>query len=156
MKKTIVIKAAAILAVLGGLAAAMLILNHPAQNGRKTTEVLPEINEEPVYVECEAGKPVEAVLTAKEDFTAGGFQVLLVNISEESRGTVRFAVTDSSSGLLLNEVVPVETISPGKWFLIESNIAFARGETYRLSILADGSEPYFMQVPEGGAENLPF
>lgn len=156
MKKTIVIKAAAILAVLGGLAAAMLILNHPAQNGRKTTEVLPEINEEPVYVECEAGKPVEAVLTAKEDFTAGGFQVLLVNISEESRGTVRFAVTDSSSGLLLNEVVPVETISPGKWFLIESNIDFARGETYRLSILADGSEPYFMQVPEGGAENLPF
>lgn len=156
MKKTLVKKAAGIVLILCGLLGAMLVLHHPAQNGRKTTEILPEINGEPVYVECERGKPVEAVLRAKEDFTAGGFLVLLVNISEESRGTVRFAVTDSSSNLLLNQVIPVESISPGKWFLVEANIAFAEGETYQLSVLADGSEPYFMQVPDGGAENLPF
>lgn len=156
MKKTLVKKVAGIALILCGLLGAMLVLHHPAQNGRKTTEILPEINGEPVYVECERGKPVEAALQAKEDFTAGGFLVLLVNISGESRGTVRFAVTDSSSNLLLNQVIPVESISPGKWFLVEANIAFAEGETYQLSVLADGSEPYFMQVPDGGAENLPF
>ena len=141
MKNTVIKKAAAILLILCGLLAAMLVLTHPAQNGRRTTEILPEINGEPVYVECEAGVPVEASLCAKEDFTAGGFWVLLVNISEESRGTVRFAVTDGASNLLLNQVIPVESISPGKWFLVEANIAFAKGETYQLSILADGSEP---------------
>lgn len=156
MKKTAILKAAAIVLILCGLAAAMLVLTHPAQNGRRTTELLPEINENPVYVECEAGEPVEVLLEAKEDFTAGGFWALLVNISEESRGTVRFAVTDDASNLLLNEVIPVETISPGKWFLIEANIAFEKGKSYQLSVLADGSEPYFMQVPEGGGENLPF
>ena len=156
MKNTVIKKAAAILLILCGLLAAMLVLTHPAQNGRRTTEILPEINGEPVYVECEAGVPVEASLCAKEEFTAGGVWVLLVNISEESRGTVRFAVTDGASNLLLNQVIPVESISPGKWFLVEANIAFAKGETYQLSILADGSEPYFMQVPEGGAESLPF
>ena len=72
MNKTMIKKAAAILLILCGLLAAMLVLTHPAQNGRKTTEILPEINKEPVYVECEAGVPVEASLCAKEEFTAGG------------------------------------------------------------------------------------
>ena len=138
------------------LAAAMLVLNHTAQNGRKTTEILPEIVDEPVYVACEEGKELEIRLKAKEDVSVGGFQLFLVNISEESRGTVRIAVTDSEAGLLVNQVIPVETITPGKWFLISADFPMARGQEYQLSILADGSEPYFMQVPKGEEEQLPF
>lgn len=138
------------------LAATLLVLNHTAQNGRRTTEILPEINGEPVYVECEEGQALEIVIKAREDFSIGGFQLLLVNISEESRGTVRISVTDSASNLMLNQVIPVETITPGKWFLVSADLNFIQGEEYLISILADGSEPYFMQVPEDGRGELPF
>ena len=42
--------------VLFFFAAAMLVLTHTAQNGVSTTEVLPQINPDPVYVECEKAK----------------------------------------------------------------------------------------------------
>lgn len=142
-----------VLAVLG---AVMLVLTHTAQNGMKTTEILPVINPDPVYVTCEEGQPLEVSLRAKEDFMISGFQVLLVNIAQDSRGTLRFVVTDAASEILLSEVIPVETITPGKWFTIAGNAAFAAGQEYKLSVLADGSSPYFMQVSEGKGSNLPF
>lgn len=145
------------LAVLAALGAVMLVLTHTAQNGMKTTEILPEINPEPVYVPCEEGQPLEVSLRAKEDFSISGFPVLLVNIAQDSRGTLRFVVTDDASDLLFSQVIPVETISPGKWFTLEGNMDFAAGREYKLSILADGSSPYFMQVPFGeGSSCLPF
>lgn len=152
----IIKKIIAVVGTLCLLAVAMLILNQPARNGCKTTEILPEIIDEPVYVECEEGQPLEVTLKAKDDFMIGGFQLLLVNISEESRGTVKVTVTDSSSNLLMNQAIPAETISPGKWFLVSENINFVKGEEYLFSILADGSTPYFMQVPEEEKEVLPF
>lgn len=144
------------LAVLAALGAVMLVLTHTAQNGMKTTEILPAINPDPVYVICEEGQPLEVSLQAKEDFAISGFQVLLVNIAQDSRGTLRFVVTDATSEILLSEVIPVETITPGKWFTIAGNAAFTAGQEYKLSVLADGSSPYFMQVPEGEGGNLPF
>ena len=51
--------------------------------------------------------------------------VLLVNIAQDSRGTVRFAVTDEDSGILVSQVIPVETITPGKWFTIDGDMTFA-------------------------------
>ena len=155
-KKRAVFKIIYIVLVLAGFAAAMLVLTHTAQNGRRTTEILPEIVEEPVYVECEEGEPLEVRLKAKEDFNAGGLLLLMVNLSEESRGTVRIAVSDDSSALLLNQVIPAETIVPGKWFSVPADLSFVKGREYLISILADGSEPYFMQVPEGGENVLPF
>ncbi len=151
-----ILKITYVIVALLGLFAAMLVLNHTAQNGRRITEVLPEIVEEPVYVECIPGQPIEIALKPREDFSIGGFRLLLVNISQESRGTVRFAVTDSASKLLINQVIPVETIAPGKWFSVPAQISFTEGETYVVSVLADGSEPYFMQRREGAADGLPF
>lgn len=142
-----------VFAVLG---AVMLVLTHTAQNGMKTTEILPDINPNPVYVTCEEGQPLEVSLQAREDFMISGFQVLLVNIAQDSRGTLRFVVTDAASEILLSEVIPVETITPGKWFTIAGSAAFAAGQEYKLSVLADGSSPYFMQVSEGNGSNLPF
>lgn len=144
------------LMVFGMLGAVMLVLTHTAQNGVKTTELLPGINPDPVYVTCEAGQTLEVTLYATEDFTINGFQVLLVNIAQDSRGTLRFTVTDDSSEILLSEVIPVETITPGKWFTISGDAAFTAGQQYRLSVFADGSSPYFMQVPEGEGDMLPF
>ena len=142
-----------VLAIFGMI---MLILTHTAQNGVRTTEVLPGINPDPVYVTCEEGEPLGVSLQAKEDFSISGFQVLMVNIGQDSRGTVRFAVTDSASEVVFSQVIPVETISPGKWFLISGNAAFVAGQEYVLSVLADGSSPYFMQVPAGEGDVLPF
>lgn len=134
----------------------MLFLNHTVQNQRRTTEVLPEIVDEPVYVECLQGKPVEIALKARRDFAIGGLKLLLVNISEESRGTVRISVTDSTSNLLLNQLIAVETITPGKWFLVPAEISFVAEESYVVSVEANGSEPYFMQREEGAEDGLPF
>ena len=95
-----------VLAIFGMI---MLILTHTAQNGVRTTEVLPGINPDPVYVTCEEGEPLGVSLQAK-----------------------------------------------GKWFLISGNAAFVAGQEYVLSVLADGSSPYFMQVPAGEGDVLPF
>lgn len=156
MKQDVGRKIAYSLAVLAVLGAVMLVLTHTAQNGMKTTEILPGINPDPVYVTCEEGQPLEISLLAKEDFTISGLQVLLVNIAQDSRGTLRFVVTDADSEILLSEVIPVETITPGKWYTIAGNAAFTAGQEYKLSVLADGSSPYFMQVPKGEGSNLPF
>ncbi len=134
----------------------MLVLTHTAQNGMQTTQILPGINPDPVYVSCEAGETLEVMITAAEDFQVSGFQVLLVNIAEDSRGTLRFTVSDDSSSILVSQVVPVETVTPGKWFAIPGEMAFAAEQTYKVSVYADGSSPYFMQVPEGEGTALPF
>ena len=136
--------------------AAMLVLTHTAQNGVKTTEILPTINPDPVYVECGMGKERNVSITAKRDVHISGFQLLLVNLSEDSSGTLRIAVTDSNANLLMNETVPVASITPGKWITVSGDVSLLEKESYEISILADGSEPYFMQVPEGWGEALPF
>lgn len=134
----------------------MAVLLHTAQNGVATTEILPTINPDPVYVVCESGEELQVELTAKEDFSISGFQLLLVNVSEESSGTLRIALTDSEANLMLMQTVPVETITPGKWVTVSGDASFVKGQKYQLSLLADSSEPYFMQVPEGWGEDLPF
>lgn len=156
MKNKIIQKTGCSFLVLLILAAVMLVLTHTAQNGMETTEILPGINPEPVYVTCEAGETLEVLLEAEEDFNISGFQVLLVNIAEDSRGTLRFTVADASSNILVNQVIPVETITPGKWFTVSGDMTLTTGQEYKISVFADGSSPYFMQVPEGDGENLPF
>lgn len=156
MKKTTIRNLIYSLIVLMLFGAVMLVLTRTAQNGMETTQILPQINPDPVYVTCEAGETLEVTLTAKEDFQASGFQVLLVNIAQDSRGTVRFAVTDEDSGILVSQVIPVETITPGKWFTIDGDMTFSAGQSYELTVFADGSSPYFMQVPAGAGDVLPF
>lgn len=151
-----ILKITYVIIVLLCLSAALFVLGRSAQNGRRTTELLPEIVEEPIYVECEQGEPLEVRLRARESVNISAFRLLLVNISQESRGTVRIAVTDDASSLLLNQVIPVETITPGKWFSVPAQISLTEGESYTLSILADGSEPYFMQRKEEAPDPLPF
>lgn len=156
MKKIILRKSAFSLLVLSVFVVFMLILTHPAQNGRQIEERLPDINEEPVYVECESGNALQISLKARESFEITGFQILVVNISPESRGTLHITLSDMSMQPLLSEVLPIETITPGKWMEINGNINFAEGQEYTLSILADGSEPYFMQVSKEEENEMPF
>lgn len=156
MKKEIIRKIIYTLILFLFFGAVMLLLTHTAQNGMQTTQILPGINPDPVYVECEPGETLEVMLTAKEDFQVSGFPVLLVNIAEDSRGTLRFTVTDDTSSILVSQVIPVKTITPGKWFTIAGAMSFTAGQSYKLSVFADGSAPYFMQVPEGEGAILPF
>lgn len=156
MKQEIVKKICCSLLVFVILGAVMSVLMHTAQNGMQTAEILPKINPDPVYVTCEEGETLIVSLTAKEDFTAGGFQILLVNIAEDSRGTLHITLTDGSSDILVSQVIPVATITPGKWFSVSGDVSFAAGERYSLAVSADGSSPYFMQVPEGWGDMLPF
>lgn len=146
MKRKYVLKGIYIVFVLAVLGAAMLVLNHTVKNGRQTESVLPAVTDTPVYVECGEGKPLEVSMLAKENFSVSGFRLLLVNISDESRGTVHITVKDSARNLLMDQVIPVDTITPGEWFTVSADISFMEGEEYVLTLTADGSEPYFMQL----------
>lgn len=66
-------------------AAVMFVLTHTAQNSVATTQILPTINPDPVYVECPAGEEREITWKVKEDFSVSGFELLLVNVSRKVR-----------------------------------------------------------------------
>lgn len=139
-----------------GFAAVMLVLTHTAQNSVATTQLLPTINPDPVYVECPAGEEREITWKVKEDFSVNGFALLLVNVSSESQGTFRMKIWNSDKELIFNDSLAVNEIEPGKWTVLPAELSFQAGEEYRIVIEADASDPYFMQVPDGWGENLPF
>lgn len=146
MKKGYLIKTIHTILVLIILGAALFVLNHTVKNGRETQTVLPTVMDTPVYVECKEGTELTVSMQAKEDFHVGGFQLLLVNISEESKGTLHLSLEDASNTLLMDQVIPVDTIVPGEWFLVSADAIFTAGEEYVFTMTADGSEPYFMQL----------
>lgn len=157
MKRRYIIKGILTGLVIIILSVIMIFLSQPVKNGRKTESILPAVTDTPVYVECEEGKTLAVSLRAKESISVSGFRFLLVNLSEESRGTVHITVKDREQNLLSEQVIPVETITPGEWFLVSASIDFLQGEEYVLSLTADGSEPYFMQLSkEEVNEALPF
>lgn len=137
-------------------AAVMLVLTHTAQNSVATTQILPTINPDPVYVECPAGEEREITWKVKEDFSVSGFDLLLVNVSSESQGIFRMKIWNSEKELIFNDSLAVNEIEPGKWTVFPAELSFQEGEEYRIVIEADASDPYFMQVPDGWGEKLPF
>ncbi|MBO5209013.1 MAG: glycosyltransferase family 39 protein [Lachnospiraceae bacterium] len=146
MKKGYFIKTMQIILVLIVLGAALFVLNHTVKNGRETQTMLPTVMDTPVYVECNENTELTVSMQAKEDFHVGGFQLLLVNISEESKGTLHLTLKDSSGNLYMDQVIPVDTIVPGEWFQVSADAVFTAGEEYVFTMTADGSEPYFMQL----------
>ena len=137
-------------------AVVMLVLTHTAQNSVATTQILPTINPDPVYVECPAGEEREITWKVKEDFSVSGFDLLLVNVSSESQGIFRMKIWNSEKELIFNDSLAVNEIEPGKWTVFPAELSFQEGEEYRIVIEADASDPYFMQVPDGWGEKLPF
>ena len=94
--KRIALSMAGIIVFLG----AMLILTHTAQNSIASTEILPTIDPDPVYVVCEDGEPLTITLKAAQDFSISGFQLLLVNISEKDSGTLRLTLKNEEEDVL--------------------------------------------------------
>ena len=154
--KCFMTKAAAIIGVILLFAATMFVLRHEVKNGQKTTELLPQVSDTPIYVECEQGKPLEVLITPTEDFSAGGLNVLLVNISAESQGSFQISVKDAAGNVLADELIPVNTIVPGEWTTISTQVSYQKGMEYTISFLADGSEPYFMKLSEIDSAGFPF
>lgn len=146
MKKNILIKSFSICLVIVIYMAVMFILGLSAKNGRHTQELLPEIPDSPVYVECEQGQSLELQIEPTKDFTISGLQVLIVNLSDESRGTFQVTIRDDLGNLLATQSTPIESITPGEWFVSPAEIDLHAGEKYHVAFLADGSEPYFMKV----------
>ncbi|MDD6811495.1 MAG: hypothetical protein PUD93_06505 [Lachnospiraceae bacterium] len=147
MKKKYFIKGISILFVLAVLGVVLLILGHTVKNGRATNTLLPTVTDTPVYVECKEGTEITISMQATEDFHTGGFWLLLVNLSEESKGTLHLTLEDKVGNILMNQVIPVDTITPGEWFQVPADAVLEAREEYTFRMSADGSEPYFMQIP---------
>ena len=156
MNKKTVKKCGTVIILLLVLAAGLLVLQHPAKNGRKTTEYLPALTDTPVYVECGEKEALQVKLKMKETMDISGFQLFLVNISDESRGDLFVSLTDAERNLLLNQSLPVSSIVPGEWFQVSGDLTLTAGETYSLTVEANSSEPFFMKLSPSAAENLPF
>lgn len=137
--------------------AAMKFLSHEVKDARETKVLLPAVEDVPVYVECRKGEALEVCIIPKEDISVSGLWLLLVNISGESRGTIRVSLKDDAGNLLTDQVIPVDTVMPGEWFNIPAEIDFRGKEAYTFSVTADESEPYFMSIQRKEAERvLPF
>lgn len=156
MNKKIMTKCSLLAAILVVFAAVMFVLMHPAKNGRKTTEYLPVVSDSPVYVECGNGETVTAQLTMKQDMTISGLQILLVNISSDSRGDLYVTMQDSEENILFETTKPINEIAPGEWMVITGEATLLAGATYRIDFKAEGSEPFFMELSESQIQNLPF
>ena len=156
MKKNILKKGSLILAIVLIFVAVMLVLTHSAKNGRQTTEHLPVISDSPVYVECVPQEVLDVELTMNEDISISGVQVLLVNLSEDSRGSLYVSMKDREQNVLFEQTLPVNTIVPGEWFTISGEAFLVKGESYIISFMPDGSSPYFMKLSDTAAEGLPF
>ncbi len=156
MKKETIKKIAAIVMVLllcGGL---LFVLQKSAQNGRKTTSFTPQVSGDPIYVECEKGKSLDVYICPTETFSSSGIRILLVNITDESRGTLQVCIQDAKQNVLANEMIPVNTVTPGEWLVIEAQLDYQQGEEYQISFLPDNSEPYFMKIENMDTQELPF
>lgn len=139
------------------LAAALTLLHHTVKNGRQTESIVPEVTDTPVYVECGKGSPLTVVMQARENVSFSGFQLFLVNISEESTGTLHVVVKEKDGAALLDQRIPVSTVTPGKWFTLEGEVSFEAGREYTLTFEADESEPYFMKLDRQAVNGrLPF
>lgn len=147
MKKEYLKKGICLVLVLMMFAAVMTVLSHQVKNGRKTDVLLPVVEDIPVYVECEKGETLEVELLPKEDFEAGGLWLLLVNISGESRGTVHASVRDEEGNVLTDQVIPVETITPGEWFEIPAGMSLQAGRTTPYPSRRTGANPILCGFP---------
>lgn len=157
MKGKYVLKGAVIGLILIITILVMLVLNHTVKNGREIQSIIPELTDTPVYVECEKGKPLEVVMKAKENISVSGFQLLLVNISDESTGTIRVTVRDDAKNTLLEQIVPIDTVTAGAWFAVSGELSFEAGKAYTFTLTADDSEPYFMKLDRQAVNQiLPF
>lgn len=128
-------------------AGAMLILNHTVKNGTKTENIVPPIADTPVYVECKDGETLEVSILPRETFALNGFQMILVNLSEESSGTVRFTLKDGRQDILMDQVMAADSIPVGEWFGISAETELLAGEQYTFLVTAQGCEPYFIKSP---------
>ena len=152
MKRQYLIKSFLLALLLVLFAAVMMVLSHEVKDGRKTHEQIPPVEDVPVYVECEKGRELEVILVPKENLTVSGLRLLLVNLSGESRGSIQITVKDEAGSLLADQVIPVDTITPGEWVTAAMEMSLAAGQKYWFVLVADESEPYFMQVPLEEAE----
>lgn len=156
MKKTVMKKLSVTAVLIGILCVGMLILQHPAKNGRRTVEYLPDIPDSPVYVECEENQPLVVKLKLKEDMDISGIPLLLVNVSEEDRGDLKITLADEDKNLLMDETFPLNSITPGEWMTVPVNATLHADYVYTVTVVANSGNPYFMQVSADGIKNLPF
>lgn len=156
MSKKNLKKCGLIAAVLVVFFAVMFVLMHPAKNGRKTTEYLPDVSDSPIYVECENGETVTARLMMKQDMAISGLQLLLVNLSSDSRGDLYVTMKDDAGNVLFENTKPVNEITPGEWMVVSGEATLLAGNTYNVEVRADGSEPFFMELSEAQVAKLPF
>lgn len=138
-------------------AGAMLVLSHTVKNGRKTESILPPIADTPVYVECEEGKKLEIFILPKEDLSLSSFQAIMVNLSEESAGTIHFTLKDRDNNILMDQVMTSDSIPVGEWFAIPAETVLFSGQEYVLTVVPEGCAPYFIQSSlEEINRSLPF
>ncbi len=157
MKKKYLLKTAAVIVILLLSALVMAILAHPVKNSRDTEKILPVVTDIQRYVKCEKDVPLEIVMRAGEDVSLGGFELLMVNLSEDSRGTIHILLTQKDGDTLLDQVLSADTIVPGEWFTLAGDVFFTAGSEYVLTLTADESEPYFMALDTDYLDSrLPF
>ena len=137
-------------------ALAMLVLHHNIGNAWRTSEYLPELTDNPVYVEFSENLPLEVTITPQESFQLKGIEVVLVNISSDSRGTLVVTMTDSEGNTISTLRKPLSELSVGSWNELDLGGYLTEGEQVTFTFAVDTGNPYFMSLPKEAGSQLPY
>lgn len=131
------------------------ILKHNIGNAWKTTDYHPTLSSDPVYVEFSPDSPLSVTLIPEESFNISSVDVVLVNISSKSSGTLSTTLT-GSEGVLMSAINPLSELSVGSWNSIATAASLNQGEEYTITFSVDSGNPYFMSLPEASGNDLPY
>lgn len=145
-----------LLTVIFVFAAAMFVLNHSIGNAWRTTDYHPELSDSPVYVEFGPSTPLTANITPSESFSFNSIDVVLVNISGSSSGTLSTTITDSANNTISSSRDSLSGITVGGWHSLGLNGNLIADETYTISFSVDEGNPYFMSLDPSSGDSLPY
>lgn len=132
------------------------VLNHSIGNAWVTTNYHPALTDNPVYVDFTRTTPLTVEITPSEDFTMNSVDVVLVNISGDSRGTLLSTLSDSEGNVISSSRDALSTITVGSWYSLQMGAYLVAGDTYTLTFSVDSENPYFMSLDSSVGDALPY
>lgn len=121
------------------------------------TNYRPMISDSPIYVELMPGESVESKIIPDKDMSIAGIEILMVNIDDSSKGNIIAKLEKADTNDLVSEAsIAASSVSSGSWVMIDMPADLVSNEEYVLSVTPDSSAPYFMTVPVGGWDGLPY
>lgn len=130
----------------------LVFLGKTVPEVQRTSQKLPKLGSEPIYVELNDGEPLTRTYTnTSGTVDVMGLEVLLLNIGDDvattgSEQNLEIKVSDDKGQEVSVSTVQISEMSSGQWYNAGTSFTMENGATYSFTFVANGCNPYFMQV----------